>query len=202
MIETISKKHYTYYIEKTKELKRLANQDVETFFNELYDSTREKVLSYIIAKCGNTEDIADIFQETYTELVRVIQRRGIAHLEKPEAFVMQLAKRKIYRHYKLLERWYGRKIEWDEAGPDREIGEPEEVSFEELVITKEIVERAADYLKQKDDLTKKIFYLHFYMDKRLREIAGLLDVKESTVKNKLYRTLKELKKYLVQEGMV
>ena len=32
------------------------SHDMETFFNELYESTHEKVLAYIIAKCGNTAD--------------------------------------------------------------------------------------------------------------------------------------------------
>lgn len=160
------------------------------------------MLSYIIAKCGNTEDIADIFQETYTELVRVLQRRGVAYVKNPDAFVMQIAKRKVYRHYKWLERWRGREKEWDDGEIEGAQVGPMPVSFEDLVLTKATVERAVVYLKQKDDLTRKIFYLHFYMDKRLREIAELLDVKESTVKNRLYRTLKELKNYLVTEGMI
>ena len=62
----------------------MASQEQETFFNELYDNTHRKVLAYIIAKCGNTEDIADIFQETYLEIVKVIKRKGIDYFQNPD----------------------------------------------------------------------------------------------------------------------
>lgn len=52
----------------------MADHNQEDFFNELYDATHEKVLAYKIVKCGNTEDVADIFQETYTEIVKVIRK--------------------------------------------------------------------------------------------------------------------------------
>ena len=176
------------------------NQDV--FFNELYDATHEKVLAYIIVKCGNTEDVADIFQETYTEIVKVIRKHGIEYFKKPEAFVMQVAKKKIYRHYKLLERLRGieETYEFDESNLNNT--DIEQISFDEFMATKETVDMAILYLHQKDELTKKVFYLYYFMDKSIKEIADLFSVKESNVKNKLYRTLKELREYLLKEGMV
>ena len=51
----------------------MINQAQDDFFNELYASTNQKVLAYIIVKCGKTEDVADIFQETYTEVVKIIK---------------------------------------------------------------------------------------------------------------------------------
>lgn len=49
------------------------------------------------------------------------------------------------------------------------------------------------------NLLKKIFYLYYYMDKDISEIALLFSVKESTIKNRLYRTLRELRKNLDKE---
>lgn len=77
----------------------------------------------------------------------------------------------------------------------------EQISFDEFMITKETVQSAISYLKNKDELTKKIFYLYYFMDKSIKEIADLFSVKESNVKNKLYRTLKEIRQYLLKEGM-
>ncbi|MCM1246580.1 MAG: sigma-70 family RNA polymerase sigma factor [Roseburia sp.] len=180
----------------------MANHDQNAFFDELYDATHEKVLAYIIVKCGNTEDVADIFQETYTEIVKVICKHGIDYFKNPEAFVMQVAKKKIYRHYKLLERLRGIEETYDFDESNLNNIEIEQVSFAELAATKEMVETAISYLKQKDELTKKIFYLYYFLDKSIKEIARLFSVKESNVKNKLYRTLKELREYLLKEGMV
>jgi len=44
-----------------------------TFFNEVYDRTYDTVARYVISKCSNTDDIADIIQETYTELYAVLR---------------------------------------------------------------------------------------------------------------------------------
>lgn len=177
----------------------MAEQDQDAFFDELYDATHEKVLAYIVAKCGNTEDIADIFQETYTEIVRVIRRHGTAYLKNSQAFVMQVAKRKVYRHYKISQRVrniFERYGQMEEAGEDlREEG----VSLEERLLTKMAVERAVYYLARKDELTKKVFYLHYHMELTIKEIAALLCLKESNVKNRLYRTQRELRACLEKE---
>ena len=87
----------------------MINKAQDDFFNELYASTNQKVLAYIIVKCGKTEDVADIFQETYTEVVKIIRKHGISYFKQPDALVMQIAKRKIFRHYKLKEKV----IEWE-----------------------------------------------------------------------------------------
>ena len=75
-----------------------------TLFNEIYDQTYDKVLRYVISKCGNTNDIADIVQETYLELYQTIVKRGAAYIKNPGAFVLQLAKAKVYKHYSLMEK--------------------------------------------------------------------------------------------------
>lgn len=177
-------------------------QEKELFFDELYEKTHQKVLAFIIAKCGNTEDISDIFQETYMEVVRVIKKRGPVYIKKPEAFVMQVAKRKIYRHYHFLERLREVENNFDFTEDVIEYVEFQEISFEEKMMNQFTIKAAFDYLVKKDVLTKKIFYLYYYMGKPIKEIADLLSVKESNVKNRLYRTLKELRKYLQNEGMI
>ncbi len=180
----------------------MADRDQTIFFENLYHATYEKVLAYIIVKCKNTQDVADIFQETYTEVVNALRKHGIPYFKKPEAFVMQIAKRKIYRHYKLLERIRGvfDAYDFDESNPNAI--NLDQISFDELLVTKETIDTAISYLGRKDELTKKVFYLYYFMDKPLKEIADMFSVKESTVKNKLYRTLKELREYLIKEGMM
>lgn len=177
----------------------MADQDQNAFFSELYDATHEKVLAYIIVKCGNTEDIADIFQETYTEIISIIRKRGVAYFKNPEAVVMRIAKHMVYRHYKLLEslRRFAKAVDFEDGNP-----EYEKISFEESLFTKLTVDMAVGYLAKKDELTKKIFYLYYYMDKPIKEIAELFSIKESKVKNRLYRTIKELREYLSKKGMV
>lgn len=75
----------------------------------------------------------------------------------------------------------------------------QQTSFDDIAISKETVQSVFIYLSAKDELTKKIFYLYYYMDKNISEIALLFSVKESTIKNRLYRTLRELRKNLDKE---
>ena len=58
-----------------------------------------------------------------------------------------------------------------------------------------------NYLKNKNELTARIFYLYFVMDIPIKTIAEDLGFTESNVKNHLYRTQKELKdKFMKGDG--
>ena len=47
-----------------------------------------------------------------------------------------------------------------------------------------------DDIMSGDETVGKIFYLHFVCDMKLEEVANRLDMRLSTVKTKLYRTMK------------
>lgn len=128
----------------------MINQAQDDFFNELYASTNQKVLAYIIVKCGKTEDVADIFQETYTEVVKIIQKHGISYFKQPDALVMQIAKRKIFRHYKLKEKLRG--IEkmnyYNILSSDENDIAVQQTSFDDIAISKETVQSVFTYHSQ------------------------------------------------------
>ena len=70
------------------------------------------------------------------------------------------------------------------------------VDLESNIINKNNVEKVWDYLKERDSITTKIFYLYFALGLKISEISKELEVGESNIKNRIYRTLKEIKKYL------
>jgi len=57
-----------------------------------------------------------------------------------------------------------------------------------------------DALKDVDSLDKKIFLMYYYENKKVKEIAKLEDMNTSTVKTRLHRTRKRLKKILEKGG--
>ena len=65
--------------------------------------------------------------------------------------------------------------------------------LEDVVLTKEDAKEVWEYLKKKDLETAKIFYLHFSEALKISEIAEKMQISQSSVKNKIYRTLKEMK---------
>ena len=164
----------------------------EKTFSVIYNDTYDKVLTYILAKCGKTPDVQDILQETYTELYKTLLQKETGYIRYPEAFMLRLAKSKVYQYYSEKEHQAAciyvdnTESEVDEAATDN-------VTWEDNLMDKLTADEVMEYIAGKDELTREIFYQHFFQDKTLKEIADAYGVKESTVKNRLYRTLKELK---------
>lgn len=165
-------------------------------FETIYYSTYDQIVSYVLTKCGKINEVEDILQEIYMELFDVLVEKGEGYIRCPEAFVRQLAKSKVYRYYCEKERQkvcgYVEAMEaaWVEETAVT-VG-TSNVAWEDALIDRLTAKEVMEYIAERDDLTEEIFYQHFFKDRTLKEIAGSIGVKESTVKNRLYRTLKEL----------
>jgi RNA polymerase sigma-70 factor (ECF subfamily) len=174
---------------------------VENLFNEIYERTNKRILIFITGKCHHVEDVSDIFQETYMELFLILQKKGWSQVRNEEAFLIKIAKSKIFRHYTLLEKMKKHLERTVDEEIDPIVEEVDlSLSPEEFSVQQSMVEQAQKYLHMKDELTKKIFYLYYYEDVKISQIADLLKVGESTVKNRLYRTLKEMRSYFYGNG--
>ena len=71
--------------------------------------------------------------------------------------------------------------------------------LEANIINKHNIAEVWEYLKQKDLITTKFFYLYFLVGLKISEISNELGIGESNIKNRIYRTLKEIKKYLEKD---
>lgn len=174
----------------------MAGQAIETLFNQIYDQTNQKVLLYITSKCGNPSDIQDIFQETYAEIFSVLQKKGAHYVQNAEAFSLQVAKQKVYRHYTLLQKlkkWLPTTSENREGEPFELALQTEEFSIEDRLITDALLADIRRHLRGKPAVTQKIFYLYYHMELTIPQIATELQITQSNEKNRLYRTLSELR---------
>jgi RNA polymerase sigma-70 factor (ECF subfamily) len=178
----------------------MSNPNIASRFDEMYNSTSKAVLAFITAKCGRTADISDIFQDTYLELYQVLDKRGANYVTNDKALVLRIAKRKIAKHYSLLERLriY---VSMNTAHKDEE--ETELADFaadtfltEDFAVNQVLLETAKQFIQSKPEDVQKVFYLMYDVDLSIPEIAQALSMGESNVKNKLYRTLKELRNLL------
>ena len=184
----------------------MSDANINSRFNEIYDSTNKTVLAFITAKCGNTADVSDIFQETYMELYQRLQKRGADYVKDGRSFTLRIARNKIARHYKLAERlkiFVSMTIK-SENNEDKEMELSEadinsflaEENIENYIVNQEIFEDVRRFIKQKPADIGQIFYFFYEMDLSISEIAQALSLTESNVKHKLYRTLKELRELL------
>ena len=169
-------------------------------FDEIYDSTRKDVLAFIAARCGRTADISDIFQETYVELYKTLVNRGADYVTHEKALVMRIAKRKLAKHYSLLKRLKMfvsmNFVNEDDEEVDLAEFEADDFSTEEFTVNNILLENARQFIKSKPEDVRKVFYLMYDVGLTIPKIAQTLSMSESNVKNKLYRTLKELRKLL------
>ncbi len=173
-------------------------EKVSTVFEQIYRLTYDKVAFYVLSKCGKVPEAEEILQETYAELYKVLADKGASYITMPEGFVMQLAKSKVFRYYSEMEQQRTYVFVETTGTPgeqDAQASMQEAVSenWEDALIDKLTAEEVMAYLEEKDELTREIFYQHYFQDKTLQEIAKSCGLKESAVKMRLYRTLQELR---------
>lgn len=168
-------------------------------FEEIYQSTYKRTLKYIICKCTNIEDVNDLIQETYVELYQNLKKRNLK-IENMEAYIIGIAHNRIRKYYGKKQRNKVISIPFNEEISENEKELQSDINLERDIVTKENVQKVWDYLKNKNRIIAKIFYLYYGMDCKISDIARELEMTESNVKNNLYRTLKELKKIFGKEG--
>lgn len=160
-------------------------------FEVLYKNTYKNILKYTICHCRNLDDVNDILQDIYTELYQKILNKKYINLDNAESYIIGIAKNKIKKLHS------SSKINYIE--PENENSSQYSDSYidiEKDLITKENVMQVWNYLKNKNELTAKIFYLYYVIDIPIKEIVEELKLTESNVKNHLYRTQRDLKEKL------
>lgn len=178
----------------------MSNPNIASRFDEIYNSTNKAVLAFITAKCSHTADIKDIFQETYLELYNILRKRGANYVTNEKALIFKIAKQKLARYYSLMER-LRMFMSFDvhkEDGEKIDISDFEADDFltEDFIVNQDILESALQFIHSKPEDVQKIFYLKYDVHLSIPEISNLLNINESNVKNKLYRTLKEIRELL------
>lgn len=167
-------------------------------FEHLYRLTYDNTLFYVLTKCGKIPEVEDILQDTYAELFQVLTDKGSDYISIPKGFVIQLAKSKVYRYFSEKERKqaniYMEPVELlDADNVSDTLQYTEKEAWDDTLIDKLTAKEVMGYLAEKDGLTKEIFFQHYFQDKTLKEIAENCNMKETTVKKRLYSTLKELR---------
>lgn len=186
----------------------MGNSQCDSTFDLIYGQTYNKTLHYITARCGDAGDIADIMQEVYAELYRVLVSRGVTYIREPEAFVMQLAKSKVYRHYSMREKIKSffpasQPAGFDEsAGNDENFAVSQERTLDDLIADRILLQHIANFIKTKPTDVQKIFYLHYALEQTTSQIAQALHMNESTVKSKIHRTIHEVRALYGKVGKV
>jgi len=165
-------------------------------FNLVYEQTFSELRRFVACGCADPLSVSDLLQEIYLEYYRLLRQKGIAYVQNDAALLKRIAKRKLYRYYSFRE-LLGRTLPLFRTNDeDEEVADlpDESESVEEQALSAWELEQILAQLARYPAQTRKILYLHFVEEMTLSQIARQLGCGLSYVKNRLYRTLKELGK--------
>ncbi|MBR1752478.1 MAG: sigma-70 family RNA polymerase sigma factor [Ruminococcus sp.] len=168
-------------------------ENYKELFDNIYSNTRQSVYKYITAHCYDLGDIDDIYQNTYLTVFDALQKRS-EPVGNEEGFCILIAKRELFKYYGILKRItsaFGsiKRIDADDYEQDAD-----SFDLEDHIVTKALAREVAGFIDKCDITTQKIFYMYYRDQYPLAEIAGLLNISESSVKSRLYGTLSRLRR--------
>lgn len=169
-------------------------------FQQIYDASYQRVLHYVICKCSNIDDVNDLVQDTYIELYKILKRKQMIEIDDSTNYMIGIAKKRIAKHYGLLYHFSFISMYKNDDEYSEELQIPSNIDLEEEIINKDNIDRVWEYLKQKNPILFKVFYLFYVEEMKISRVAKELNLTESNVKNILYRTLKEIRSKFKIEG--
>ncbi len=168
-------------------------------FEEFYIKTYPSTLKYIICKCQNFDDVNELVQETYIELYTILQRKHNIKINNEIAYVIGIAKNILKKYYRNNYKNKSNLIYFFREDEEEERQLPSKIDLEADFINQQNIEKIWNYLNNKNVLVAKIFYLYYVLGLKISEISRELNINESSVKNYIYRTLKDLKENFGKE---
>ncbi len=178
---------------------RVSNIDIDSYFDTVYAETFNAVSRFVVSHAGRFQDAEDIVQNVYTRFYKRLKDKGCDDIENAEAFVINIAKFECKSFFAGFKKHKDKVLNMSDFDEEQENALEAELSrdqkkLEDIMSDKILAKQIFDDIMSDDETVGRIFYMHFVMDMKLDEIADKLDLKLSTVKTKLYRTIERQKK--------
>lgn len=167
----------------------MSDREVKERFEKIYNSTYDYIYRFLAIKVSPREAAEDILQSVYLDFYKRMLT-GERVLD-PKHYLLRMAKHRVAD-------FYSSRKEAESLEDNIEIVDEkalEQMENDDSYTYEEIMRN----LKNVDEMTYKIFLLHFGHDYTIGKTAKTLGLSESTVKSKMYRALKRLKKEM-EEG--
>jgi RNA polymerase sigma-70 factor (ECF subfamily) len=170
----------TLFIEK---LYKKDEETVTIFLNEF----KIPLYNYIYRLVYNRHDAEDILQEVFLKIFKNIKR--IDFLQNYKSFIYKVARnssldflQKRKKEYELHEKTI----------------ETEDVSYERLE-TKDRIEKALQGISEEE---REIIILKYIQGLKISDISEILKISESTIKVRIFRIIRKMRKYMQDEESV
>lgn len=178
-----------------KELFSRVAQGDEEAFNTLFHAYVPR-LHTLVMKVTRSEGVAkDIIQEVFLYLW--IDRESLATVDVPQNWIFKIA---YNRSYSWLARQFSRNRKYNEFR-QQNATEGEE-SLEHTVALNETARLIHEATSLLPDQARRIFKLSRETGLKAAEVADKLEISVQTVRNSLVRSVKFIKEYLAQNGIL
>lgn len=174
-------------IEFTEEdFKKLKTGDKDSF-DLLYQEYYLVLYRTALLILGNREDAEDVLQDTFVSIYK--KAKTLSDFEKLKPWIFSILKNTSYTRYKKRKREFP-----DEFVLDKAEESPTYLGEDDFAEKSEIQD-ALMTLKEKE---REVLVLYYYNDFSIEEIASICKTFQGTVKSRLYRARKNLKKELLK----
>ncbi|MGG4145421.1 RNA polymerase sigma factor [Paenibacillus algorifonticola] len=168
-------------------------QDSITSFESTYELYRQRICKYFSLRL-NPMVADDLTQQVFLKAVQNLHRfQGKSSLF---TWIFKIAQNTVKNEYRRLSRKKEKEIPFDFTEY-----ESQSISLEFTKYVDFRIDIGAA-LKRLDETDQEIIALRFFVDCTLLEISKIVGMRESAVKNRLYRSLEKLKKELKEWGNV
>jgi len=178
-----------------KELFSRVAQGDEEAFNTLFHRYVPR-LHTIVMKVTKSEGVAkDIIQEVFLYLW--MDRESLAEVAVPQNWIFKMA---YNRSYTWLSRQVSRHQKYNEF-KQQNPGEGDD-NLQDTVFLHETARLIQEATAQLPEQARKIFQLSRESGLKAAEVADRLDISVQTVRNSLVRSVRSIKEYLTQHGVL
>ncbi|MFV0395515.1 MAG: RNA polymerase sigma factor [Coprobacillaceae bacterium] len=178
-----------------KEIEEFKNGDIEAF-ETIYKMYYKKIYLFSLQYYYDQKIAEDVVQTTFMEMYKA--RKKLRDNEAFYSWMMQIA----YRQAKqIVKKEKKRKSVIDNVSYIEGVLDQTQISLEQEITDKEMIRVIQQRIQQLKPIYKQVAILYYYEQKSIKEICQLLSLAEGTVKSRIHRVNKILRKDLEKEGL-
>lgn len=169
-----------------EDFKKLKTGDKDSF-DLLYQGYYLVLYRTALLILGNKEDAEDVLQDTFVSIYK--NAKTLSDFEKLRPWIFSILKNTSYTRYKKRKREFP-----DEFVLDKAEESPTYIG-EDAFAERSEIQDALMNLKEKE---REVLVLYYYNDFSIEEVARICNTFQGTVKSRLHRARKNLKKELLK----
>jgi RNA polymerase sigma factor (sigma-70 family) len=162
-------------------------QTLNEGIHAIYKQNAEPVQAFIMSKGGSEQDAEDVFQETVTAFIDIVQKGKFRGEASVRTFLMAISKNVWYNSIQKRSRSAERDKIFDR------MAEKEELDISHHIAEREVKQELGALINQLGEACKKILIMFYYENLSMKEMVSNLPYEnEQVVRNKKYKCLQQL----------